>query len=240
MEIENLRATLSQICRQHILPQDARAVIREPYIPYIPGAWNRDLILAEAQNLSVNSNEYIADLEKRSAEDRIRRLYLFNYGLGIGPWDDDTMKLAYEAAFGQRAEDVAVSNGVLWSEQADGGQNKNPSDELIKLSSRLWAELLHALNPERIITCGKIALSVIQQIPGLKKPIAFRSPSPTALSRTAGMFSMDDLLNRYPEVANLRNNREEWFKGVRWGNSEHNKIFFACHAVSISSGQKSK
>lgn len=237
MDYDEMKAALMEICRKHILPMSANVVLHEPYIPYIPDNWQGDLMLAEAQNLSITNQEYVERLANRSEAERINRLCNSN-DLGIGPWDDFTMKIAYEAAFGQCAEAVAVSNGVLWSEVTENSSNKNPSYELIKLSSELWRELLTILSPKKIIACGKIALSVIQGINGSCEPIPLRLPSRTALSRVSGMFSKLDLLNRFPEVARLRCNRIEWFKDVPWGNTEQNKIFFACHAVSINSDSK--
>ncbi len=45
------------------------------------------------------------------------------------------------------------------------------------------------------------------------------------------LFNEADLLNRYPEVKNVVNKHPEWLQG----GYRLNKIFFACHAVSLYS-----
>ncbi len=42
------------------------------------------------------------------------------------------------------------------------------------------------------------------------------------------MFSKEDLLKRFPEVAEVVEKRSEWHRN----GYESNKVFFACHAVS--------
>src|SRR5687767_623342 len=90
---------LVEVARKHILPSDTPVVFQEPYVPYVPDNWNRVLLLAEAQNLSDSSKDYVAYLRARTQDERICRLGGSN-DIGVWPWDDGSLKLAIEAAFG--------------------------------------------------------------------------------------------------------------------------------------------
>ena len=225
---------LIEICKKHILTDNIDSVFKEPYIPYLPkGEWNGILILAEAQNLS--NSEYVEDLKKSSSIRRICRLCDSDPDdIGVQPWDDCSMKLAIESAFDTSAENTAVSNAVLWSQIDKNGNNKNPSTDLIVKSIEVWADILPIIRPEHIITCGNIAHKVIGNIKQIGtpswKPTKWRLPSRTAMSRISGMFPEGDLLSRYHEVKEVATRHPEWLKG----GYRQNKIFFACHAVSVS------
>jgi hypothetical protein len=115
----------------------------------------------------------------------------------------------------------------------------NPDESLIEKSINLWAELLPILRPMQIICSGKVAGQVLK----LAKERAviqvdlvnLRLPSPISLSRVSGMFTKKDLLQRYPEVLAVVNAHQDWV-----GNTHClNKIFFACHAVSIVGNSRS-
>ena len=221
-------SNLITICKKHMLLASVKAVVREPYIPFVPKKWNGVLVLAESQNMSKKNDHYVKWLKGYSRDEKIKRLYLKEDEVGIQPWDDNSLKLAVEAAFGCLAIDTAVSNAVLWSQRGDGGVNINPDKELQKASSLLWEVLLPVLNPSLVICCGKIAKDVIANTGWTGKTLSLRLPSPSALSRISGMFDEDDLLKRYPEVARVIKKHPEWIKGYK-----KNKIFFACHAVSL-------
>jgi len=223
---------LIDICKKYIRHEGV--VIQEAFIPYIPQNWNTNknkvLVLAESQNLSSSNDDYIKKLEAMSPEERMQRLGAFSGGnIGIGPWDDGSLKLAVEASLGIKESEVAVSNAVLWSQRGDRNQNKNPDRTLQKDSSALWSELLPILKPVKIICCGKIAEKVIQKTNWHGEIVNLRLPSKTAMSRVSGMFNEVDLLKRYPEVNSIIERNPHWL------GSEYrkNKIFFACHAVSI-------
>lgn len=224
---------LIEICKKHILSDNIDSVLKEPYIPYLPkGEWNGILVLAEAQNLC--NSVYVEDLKKSSSIRRICRLCDSDPDdIGVGPWDDCSIKLAIESAFNTEAKNTAVSNAVLWSQIDENGKNKNPSGELVEKSIEVWADLLPIIRPEHIVTCGNIAHEVIgniQQTGTLSwKHTKLRLPSRTAMSRISGMFSKDDLLVRYPEVAGVVSKHPKWVEG----SYRQNKIFFACHAVSV-------
>ena len=223
---------LIDVYSKHILAENMNAVLREPYIPYFPDHWNDILVLAESQNLSNTNSQYVKDLKSLSAKDRFCRLK-GPFNIGIQPWDDGSLKLAIEASFNKRADYTAVSNAILWSQVDDFGNNQNPSNDLIAFSINLWADLLQIIKPHYVITCGNYAHHVIGKINQMLKSswrnVQLRLPARTAMSRISNMFPEKDLLSRYPEVDKVVQKHPEWLEG----GYRQNKIFFACHAVSI-------
>jgi hypothetical protein len=223
---------LIEVCRNHMPPDNIDVVIREPYIPHFPDKWNNILVLAESQNLSNTNSRYVEKLKSLSTTDRFCRLR-GPLAIGIQPWDDGSLKLAVEASFDISSENTAVSNAILWSQIDEFGNNKNPSNDLITLSINLWADLIQLIEPQYIITCGNYAHQVIgtinQMLKVTWKSIQLRLPSRTAMSRISNMFPEKDLLFRYPEVKEVIQKHPEWLEG----GYRQNKIFFACHAVSI-------
>lgn len=226
----NVKEELIQICMDFSIPKDINVVISKPYIPWIPEDWNGTLVLAEAQNLSSQNVQYVDYLKRLSDYDKIDRLN--NSGnkedLGIAPWDDGSLKLVIEAAFNENADKVAVSNAVMWSQVSNSNVNMNPDNNLCLLSSELWSLLLPVFNPNKIITAGKIAENVISYIKLNYDHVGLRLPSKTAMSRISGMFNKEDLLKRYPEVKDSVTRHPEWVEKYTL-----NKIFYACHAVSL-------
>jgi len=230
----NLQERLFEICEGHVLPHEWDVVIHEPYPPFVPPTWNGAIVLAEAQNLSKkNGDGYIEWLEGLSSRDRIRRLYLQRDRLGVQPWDDNSLKIAIASALKLEPETIAVGNAALWSQVDTQGGNANPSKAVEAKSSEVWAELLSALEPRRIIAAGKVSKRIIMAARGTDlRPFSLdevRLPSRTAMSRIAGMFSESDLLTRYPEVAHVLRLHPEWFEGAY----RRNKVFFASHVVSM-------
>lgn len=219
---------LVAVCRNHILPDSANAVVKEPYIPFIPDHWNGVLVLAESQNLSTGFKEYVDELESVSSDARIRRLCNPGSDLGIQPWDDGSLKIAVEAGLGLKAGETAASNAVLWSQREESGSNANPDTDLQAESSALWVKMLHVLKPRLVVCSGNIADDVIAASAWTGHKIKLRLPSRVAMGRVSGMFSEDDLLRRYPEVARAIEDHPEWMEG----GFTRNKVFFACHAVS--------
>lgn len=195
-------------------------------MPYVPPNWNGLLVLAEAQNLSERNGDYVERLGALDSQGLMTRLCA-GPTIGVAPWDDGSLKLALESAFGADCGQTAVSNAVPWSRRQDDGSNANPSPEMIGWAVEFWKDLLPLLRPRHIITAGKIAQTVIT----LADPSAgycrtsLRLPSPQAMSRVSGMFRKDDLLSRYPEVRRIVDQHPEW-------GSSLNKVFYACHAVS--------
>jgi hypothetical protein len=229
MELDD---SLAEICSRHFLDASFGATIPEPYIPLIPPRWNGALVVAEAQNHGVGSSGYLERLKAMTVAARIRRLSSREQ-VDIQPWDDGSLKLAVVAAFDVDPRDTAVSNAVLWSQVDSQGRNVTPSDTLIERSMLVWSELLPALNPKYIITAGTLADKVIGgalgQCDNMPRRVKLRLPSPMALSRVSGMFDVADLLDRYPEVRAAADAHSDWVASHR-----KNKIFFACHAVSIA------
>jgi len=219
---------LINICENYIYPSNENVVIKEPYIPYIPADWSGVLVLAESQNLSVNNLDYINFLNKLTVTERIQRLEKSGESVGVYPWDDGSLKLAVQASLKIEPSRVGVSNAVLWSQRGDNSENINPDLNLQLRSTELWKELLPMLKPKKIICCGKIAKNVIDATKWSGDILHLRLPAKTAMSRVSGMFKEEDLLNRYPEVADIVNSNPSWLEG----SYRQNKIFFACHAVS--------
>lgn len=217
-------------CKKHVMADSENVVVREPYVPYIPNNWNQVLVLAESQNLSSSNEGYVQHLNSLAASERMNRLGLEADAIGIHPWDDGSLKLAVEAAFDIVAEETAVSNAVLWSQRGSSGQNINPDNDLQSCSAELWMEMLELLNPRLVICSGNIARSVIANTRWSGNIIKLRLPSKTAMSRMSGMFDENDLLRRYPEVKTVLDLHPEW----AGGGYRKNKIFFACHAVSLN------
>ncbi len=232
-----MREKLIEICKKNILQTDI-AILREPYIPFIPDDWNGLLVLAEAQNLSSTNQSYVDQLLSCSSYDRICRFKHLE-DVGVQPWDDGSIKIAIEASLGVNADQTAVSNAVLWSRVKLNRTNDRPNDELVERSVAIWLEILEELNPKKVLTVGKIAENIIaycqNEIHNDWKHFALRSPSPSLLSRVSGMFDESDLLERYPEVRKISEEKPKWFETYR-----KNKIFFACHAVSLLKTKKTK
>ena len=203
-------------------------MIREAYIPYLPKDWNGVLVLAESQNLSNKNEDYVKWLQSLTSIKRMTRLKRYKNDVGIYPWDDGSLKLALESALKIKACHTAVSNAVLWSQRSNTGANINPSNSLMSFSARIWKEFLAILQPKTVITAGKKAEHVIKESCWSGQHIKLRLPAKTAMSRVSGMFKAEDLLTRYPEV------KQAVVKNPVWVNEyKENKIFFACHAVSI-------
>ncbi len=225
----NQKDKLIEICRRYILPKDADVVVREPYVPFIPEDWNGFLVLAESQNLSKTNTEYATYLNSITVTESFFRLNDPD-SLGIQPWDDGSLKLALQSAFGIKANATAVSNSVIWSQVTPDGKNANPSNSLIKRASSFWREIFSVINPDHIVTSGNIAHDVIGSVEhGSWRHTRLRLPSPNAMSRVSGMFPEKELLSRYPEVEQELNEHPEWLNG----GYRQNKIFFACHAVTV-------
>jgi hypothetical protein len=225
-----LRERLAAICKTHLLSDQGEATVPEPYIPFIPEIperWNGILLLAEAQNHG--NARYLAWL-RNECPDRIQRLYVYHYDLDIGvqPWDDGSLKLAVESALGVKAQETAISNAVLWSQTHDR-RNKNLGVPLIASSVAVWKEMFRELGSDlkKIITVGNTARDIVDTCDLETNRIHWRHPAPNAMSKISSMFSADDLLSRYPEVARVDQAHPDWATSYR-----QNKIFFACHAVS--------
>lgn len=236
MDIQELRQKLVKECLNYGAYQGTTEVVVDiPYIPYIPENWNGILVVAEAQNLN------IGDYANCSDEQKICRLYpdhdsSRSYAIegpfpkmDVNPWADGSMPLALKAALNINPYEIAICNACLWSRR-EGNANANPNEEMQTQSGKLWEEMWPLLDSdtEKVICCGSIAASIFDFAGEKLKEL--RHPSPNAMSRISGMFKIDDLLNRYPEV-------ETAYQELRTDDiletCKQNKVFFACHAVSL-------
>lgn len=225
---------LLEICRRHCL-RNSRVVVGEPYIPFLPDKWNGILVLAEAQNMSTKNQDYVDRVKAMKRDERFQRLGRVEWeGIGIQPWDDGSLPLAVASVFPELAvKQFGVSNAVVWSQRTEEGANKNPSDDLVRRSVRFWSDILAVLKPEQVVTAGKIARGVIEQA-WQGSHLALRSPSPRYLSPLVGLFDNEDLFRRFPEVSDALDRQPELLDG----HYRANKIFFACHAVSVAKATK--
>ena len=210
-------------------------VIPEAYIPYIPSQWNGYLVLAESQNLA--NTKDVHDLKILTSQGRMNRC---SDAPAVGPWNDGSLPCAIKAALHLNSCEIAVSNAVPWSRTTpDYGQNLNPSERMKNKAVRFWEDLLPLLKPKltHIITAGKVAekvlekaiKKVLERAPNMSfRQLSVRLPSPLPMSLISGMFNADDLLKRYPEVHRVVQSKPEWFQTYK-----RNKVFFACHVVSL-------
>lgn len=223
-----MHEALHRICERHILPESLGAVFAETYYPHLPEKWNGILVLAEAQNLADSKSAYVRYLAALSPDDRIRRLNLGD-GQGVMPWRDGSLPLGLAALLpDEPMEAYAVSNAVPWSLQEAPGRNANPNKALIEKARLFWTEIFPELKPQLVVASGAIARDVVATT--FDGPVLhIRLPSPNAMARVASLFDPDDLLRRYPEVAQALD-RLPWIKELSY---LHNKIFFACHVLSV-------
>lgn len=231
-----MRRRLLAACERHVISERGEHTVLEPYVPRIPDNWNGRIVLAEAQNHGSRSSAYVAWLLARGHRGRMRRLDFWEHGVGIQPWDNGTLKLAVEAAFGGPADRWAVSNAVLWSRVARGGGDGKPSAELIRRSVAAWVDFLRILQPDHVVTAGRKAGTAIGE--SLRRTglsalhTALESPSPKRLCSLSRGFDPDDLLQRFPAAAHVIRQHPDWL-GRK--NTKH-KVFFTCHAVSVATG----
>ena len=225
-----MKNKLLTICRSGILKKTDEETLPEPYIPSIPDNCNGGLVLAEAQNHGAKSREYLEWLRGLNSEDRMLRLFKYGEKLGCQPWDDGTLKFALACAFDSDPAQWAVGNAVLWSRVHGSGRNDNPSESMTENSVRLWTEYLKVLKPRLIVTAGKVARTVMNKAGYQGARLSLLLPSPMNLRRMSSLFDTEDLLARYPEVGTAAKAQPALVSSF----DRSNKIFFACHAVSMA------
>jgi len=241
---ENQKEALLDVCRKHCYQNAQNSLVPEPYLPYMPENWNGILILAEAQTPYPNYWEKLKVLDSMGKMTRLGRKELQDKEarIGIGPWDDRTIKLALQAVFngakiGLKLEDVAVSNAVPWTKKTTGKNVTPDKEEMQAKAAEFWKDIFDVWKPDLkvLVVLGNIAESVMTKAGVLsdskyeEKKLKLRLPSRRAINRVSGIFSCDDLKARFPEVQKaldtLKMNKEE--KQYKM------KVFFACHAVSL-------
>jgi hypothetical protein len=122
--------------------------------------------------------------------------------IGIGPWDDGTMKLTLVAVRGVDALGcAAVSNAVVWSARK-GGATEHLTRGMVVASIDFWKHALRVLKPKEVITFGPRAKHVMLTA-GLSTQQVVDLPGAFARKLNMG-FGMDirRLLQAFPEVAN--------------------------------------
>lgn len=225
---------LVEICRQHTLDGHHQAVIPEPYVPFLPdrghqGTWNRILVLGEAQNLSSRYDHYVQRLLNASQRERILRLY-WEPQIHVKPWDDGTLKLAMSAAFDFEPERFAVSNAVMWSTKKLEGNNDTPGAALQERSGAIWKLMLPLLEPTHIVTTGRVAGDLVARVKlelGARwRHVRLPSASPRYLARQAAHVDVEEVLRRFPTVAEVAGRHPEYVVNYR-----RNRIYFASEAV---------
>ena len=117
------------MCKKHVMADSEIVVIREPYIPYIPNNWNRVLVLAESQNLSSSNEGYVQHLNSLTANERMNRLGFEGDDIGVYPWDDGSLKLAYCV----RGEHFCDGH---WGAMIEGGQIRRLLLRLAEIGSK--------------------------------------------------------------------------------------------------------
>jgi hypothetical protein len=235
---EDQKEVLLKVCKNHCYRNAENVIVPEPYWPYVPENWNGILVLAESQ--SSVCPEYWEWVKKEPTEERMQRLGKNPKEpkeIGIGPWDDRTIKLALQAIFEGanpklKLEEVAVSNAVPWTRKGTG-KNLNPDEQMQAKAAEFWKAIFDVWQPDikALVILGNIAKRVMASAGVLsdskykEKWLKLRLPSPNAINRVSGMFCCDDLEIRFSEVKKAR-------ECLGMGQNPR-QIFFACHAVSL-------
>ena len=249
---EDQEKALLEVCRKYTSDAPENVIFPEPYLPYQPENWNGILVLAESQVIRDKEEDYAKWLQKLTPEQRMTRLRRKDPippypdkrdKIGIGPWDDGTIKLALQAIFkgaklGLELENVAISNAVPWTRKS-GGKNLNPGEEMQVKAAKFWEEIVAVWKPDikALVVLGNVAERVMRKAGVLEKYkknwLKLRLPSPNAINRVSGMFETDDLNARFPEVRGALNTLEMGENVQQY----KMKVFFACHAVSLGVGK---
>lgn len=252
MSTEDQEKTLLEVCRKYTSDAPANVMFPEPYLPYKRKKWNGILVLAESQVIRNKQEKYAQWLQGLTPEQRMTRLgrkdptppYADKRDkIGIGPWDNGTIKLALQAIFERvepklKLEDVAVSNAVPWT-RTGTGKNLNPGEEMQVKAAKFWEEIVAVWKPDikALLVLGNVAERVMRKAGVLEKYaknwLKLRLPSPNAINRVSGMFSCDDLKARFPEVPKAL----DALKMAENVEQYKMKVFFACHAVSLGVGK---
>jgi hypothetical protein len=205
---------LFDVCERHALAS-GDVVVPEPYIPHLPKSpkeWNGILVLAEAQNLSsAKVRQYRESLEAlhkagdyEALHDRLNGDLHESSGLqgvGIGPWDDGTIKLAVAVLRGvETIDQLAVSNAVLWSSKTNAAREKIARQSKTA-SVQFWRDLLPILQPTEVWAFGGTAREVMRRA-GVPSIRLLGLPGPFVRRLRMGfIFDTDRLLSAFPEVA---------------------------------------
>lgn len=242
---EDQEKALLEVCEKYRTDAPENVLFAEPYLPYGLESWNGILVLAESQAIRPDDDyaQWLQQLTRTQRMTRLGRKKPPPYPdepdkIGIGPWDDGTIKLALQAIFEGaklklRLEDIAVSNAVPWTRKSTG-KNLNPDKQMEGKAAEFWKKIFDVWEPDikALIVLGNIAKRVLTDAGILSdskykdKCLKLWLPSPNAINRVHGMFDCADLKIRFPEVERALNTIEINEKQYKM------KVFFACHAVS--------
>lgn len=247
---EDQEKALLEVCKKYTSEAPENVLFNEPYLPYVPEDWNGILVLAESQMIRNEKDKYAQWLQELKSKPEYVMTRLgrkeprppYEDGpdkIGVGPWDDGTIKLALQAIFigaklKLRLEDVAVSNAVVWTRKGNG-KNLNPDKQMEAKAAEFWKQVFDIWNPDikALILLGNVAKRVMTNARITEKYsnnlLKLRLPSPNAINRVSGMFGCDDLKKRFPEV-------QQALDALKMSEDVEQykmKVFFACHAVSL-------
>jgi hypothetical protein len=243
---ETKKDALLKVCNEHCYQNSGNVIVPEPYLPYVPENWNGNGILVLAESQSSNAPHYWKWVKEKSELERMQRLGENPEKpekIGIGPWDDGTIKLALQAIFtganlDLKLEDVAVSNAVPWT-RGSGNNSKNlrPDKQMEAEAAKFWMDIFDKWQPDIkvLVVLGSVAKRVLTGADILsnskykEKCLKLRLPSSNAINRVSGMFDCADLKKRFKEVEKALNTLEI----IESENQYKMKVFFACHAVSL-------
>ena len=188
-------------------------------------------MVAEAQNLA-GDTAYVRRLKAATQKDRISRLHWNAPAtLGIGPWDDGTLKLAVTVCL---AWTSVVTISAVLERRALVADRRWPERQPRRVTERPVGRGLEA-NTHRDETSpdrdGGQGRERCDSLPGRQcSTSSLGAPaSPVYLNRVAWLFDSTDLLFRFPTVARAVAANPDWLKMNR-----NAKVFYACHAASMA------
>jgi hypothetical protein len=246
------KEALINVCKNHCYQNKESVIVPEPYIPHIPKNWNGILVLADRQNINLG-DDYYKWLNEHKTEPEIlmtrleQKPYKADW-IGVGPWDDGTVKLALQAIFeganlDLKVENVAVSNAVPWTKK-NKSKNENPNDrKQDKVVEKLmqdkavefWKEIFEIWNDiKMLIVLGDSAERVMKKAGILKKDevkwLKLRHPSLPRLNRIVGKFNTYEIGKKCPMVQKALESLNIRRENVKYYN---NMVFYTCEAVSL-------
>jgi hypothetical protein len=243
---EGVKNDLINICKNHKYPHPEEVMFVEPYLPYIPKDWNGILVLSESQNIKEGDKYYKWLIDELNEETRMTRLgrkesrppNIDCLDIGIGPWDDGTIKIALQAIFEGanpklKLENVAVSNAVPWTKKRRGSKNENPDKCMKNKAKEFWEDIFGMWEPKinMLIVLGNIAEEVMNNIEikekYVKNQLKLVSPSQRYLNFVRGAFDCNEVEKSFPMIQKAFYTLEidkntKYYK---------NKVFYAHQAV---------
>jgi hypothetical protein len=141
------------VCREFAKSAPDGVVFKEPYLPYVPTAWNGVLVLGCAENLGAKTiaekyRQRLLAMKSKQPESLFHRLH--GDDVPGRPWGDDRIKLSLRAIWPKiDFQHLAFSNAVPWSitTAGKGGKIKDtpPTPEMVDHAVDFWCSLMPAL-----------------------------------------------------------------------------------------------